>query len=365
MRYFTNILRWISSQEHLYFLFGLLFIIPNCVFLFTEPLPVPVGLASIVMPLAFWMGVLLLARKPGVVVWCLLPKIILDGGQLVLLYLFGESVIAVDMFLNLTSSNASEASELLGNIFLVIVCVFFFYTLLFLAGFLLLLLLRPNAVDSPIYRLMMLLPNIGFMGIPIVASLLGTDYIIYVAVYMLFYNVILYTYGIFLCKKSAKAENKDSHAHTEPSQPWFKPIITNPGVIASVIALLIFFLKIPIPDEAATFCDYMGNPAIPLSMYLIGCSVAFSDIRSILKNTKVYGFLLFKMLLFPIACTFLVHLLPFDDMIVKLFIIMTSMPAGSLVVLVAEEYAGNTTAATNGVVLSTLSSILSIISTFM
>mgnify|MGYP006979104551 CR=1 FL=1 len=39
MRYFTNILRWISSQEHLYFLFGLLFIIPNCVFLFTEPLP--------------------------------------------------------------------------------------------------------------------------------------------------------------------------------------------------------------------------------------------------------------------------------------------------------------------------------------
>ena len=116
MRYFTNILRWISSQEHLYFLFGLLFIIPNCVFLFTEPLPVPVGLASIVMPLAFWMGVLLLARKPGVVVWCLLPKIILDGGQLVLLYLFGESVIAVDMFLNLTSSNASEASELLAYI---------------------------------------------------------------------------------------------------------------------------------------------------------------------------------------------------------------------------------------------------------
>lgn len=129
MKHFTNILRWLSVQKHLYILFGLLFIVPNCVFLFTEPLPVSVGVASIVMPLAFWMGVLLLARRPGIVVWCLLPKIILDGGQLVLLYLFGESVIAVDMFLNLTSSNASEASELLGNIFLVIICVFFFYTL--------------------------------------------------------------------------------------------------------------------------------------------------------------------------------------------------------------------------------------------
>lgn len=129
MKRFTNILHWISSQEHIYFLLGLLSVIPNCVFLFTEPLPVTVGMASIIMPLACWMGFLLLARKPGVVAWCLLPKIILDGGQLVLLYLFGESVIAVDMFLNLTSSNASEASELIGNIFLVIICVFFFYTL--------------------------------------------------------------------------------------------------------------------------------------------------------------------------------------------------------------------------------------------
>ena len=42
---------------------------------------------------------------------------------------FRQSVIAVDMYLNLTSSNASEASELLGNIILVIGCVFFFYTL--------------------------------------------------------------------------------------------------------------------------------------------------------------------------------------------------------------------------------------------
>lgn len=98
---------------------------PKLCVLFTEPLPVTVGIASLLIPLAFWMGVLLVARKPGIVVWCLLPKVILDGGQLVLLYLFGQSVIAVDMYLNLTSSNASEASELLGNIILVIGCVFF------------------------------------------------------------------------------------------------------------------------------------------------------------------------------------------------------------------------------------------------
>lgn len=129
MRYLEKLRVWFSCQKHLVFLFALLFIVPNCVFIFTEPLPITVGIASLIIPYAFWVAFLLLARKPGIVVWCLLPKLILDGGQLVLLYLFGESVIAVDMFLNLTSSTASEASELLGNIFLVIIGVFFFYTL--------------------------------------------------------------------------------------------------------------------------------------------------------------------------------------------------------------------------------------------
>lgn len=129
MNVFAKFYKWISSQEHLYVLFALLFVIPNFVFFITEPFPVTIALSSILLSLGCWMLILLLPAKPGIMVWCLLPIVILDGGQLVLLCLFGESVIAVDMFLNLTSSNASEASELLGNILVVIGCVFFFYTL--------------------------------------------------------------------------------------------------------------------------------------------------------------------------------------------------------------------------------------------
>lgn len=129
MRRCDKLVHWISLQKHLFFVFAFLFVVPNFVLFFTESLPITVGVASILLPLAFWMGLLLLTRKPGIVVWCFLPKVILDGGQLVLLYVFGQSVIAVDMFLNLTSSDASEASELLGNLILIISCVFFLYTL--------------------------------------------------------------------------------------------------------------------------------------------------------------------------------------------------------------------------------------------
>lgn len=243
-----------------------------------------------------------------------------------------------------------------GNLFWEnLILVGIFYLILFLAGFLLVALLRPDSAESPVYRLLTLLPNCGFMGIPVVSSLLGTQYIIYVAVYMLAYNIILYTYGIYLVRKG--------NPGNVPPTTFFqkiRPIIFNPGVIASVIALFIFFSGIPVADGVQSFCCYMGNPCIPLSMLLIGCSLASSNILSMLKKVKIYGFLLFKMLMIPIACTFLARLLPFDNMILKLFLLMLSMPAGSMVVLVAEKYGGKEDCAAGGVVLSTLASIITI-----
>ena len=119
---------WTHAQVRIYFLFALLFMVPNAVFFVTEPLELPVRVAAFLMPLGVWLILLAAARKPGIVAWCLLPKIVLDGGQLIALSVFGESVIAVDMLLNLTSSNASEASELLTNILMVLAGVFFCYT---------------------------------------------------------------------------------------------------------------------------------------------------------------------------------------------------------------------------------------------
>ena len=55
--------------------------------------------------------------------------------QIVLFYLFGESVIAVDMFLNLATTNVTEASELLNNLWpaIILVCVIYIPTIVIAA----------------------------------------------------------------------------------------------------------------------------------------------------------------------------------------------------------------------------------------
>ena len=47
-----------------------------------------------------------------------------------------------------------------------------------------------------IFQLMFVFSNLGFIGIPVVSGIIGTEYVIYVTEFILIYNVILYSYGV-------------------------------------------------------------------------------------------------------------------------------------------------------------------------
>lgn len=67
-----------------------------------------------------WSAVL---KRSGIMIWLAFPLVVLAAFQIVLLYLFGNSIIATDMFTNLLTTNPEEAGELLSNIYLSIIIV--------------------------------------------------------------------------------------------------------------------------------------------------------------------------------------------------------------------------------------------------
>ena len=102
-------------------------IIPNCVLANTEPYSVWTVESLILMPLGFYMMWSVALRRSGVMIWLAFPFIFFCAFQIVLLYLFGNSIIATDMFTNLLTTNPGEAGELLGNIYpsVILVCVIY------------------------------------------------------------------------------------------------------------------------------------------------------------------------------------------------------------------------------------------------
>lgn len=90
--------------------------LPNIVLAFTESVSFTTRIANVILPVAVYWFLMTLSRKTGKMVWILFPLIFFAAFQMVLLYLFGRSVIAVDMFLNLVTTNPGEAAELLDNL---------------------------------------------------------------------------------------------------------------------------------------------------------------------------------------------------------------------------------------------------------
>lgn len=115
------------NHRQLYCLFVFVLMLVNTILLFTEKMSVTASLAFILLPLAIQMLLLAAVRRPGVMFLFLIPKIIIDAFQLVLLKLYGGSVIAVDMWLNLVTTNPTEAGELLWNIAPIMLFLICFY----------------------------------------------------------------------------------------------------------------------------------------------------------------------------------------------------------------------------------------------
>ena len=82
---------------------------------------------NIILPLSFYFVLVLMFRKQGWGLLCLFPFMLFAAFQIVLLFLYGESLIAVDMFLNVVTTDFAEATTLLGNLYpsIILVCVLY------------------------------------------------------------------------------------------------------------------------------------------------------------------------------------------------------------------------------------------------
>lgn len=113
----------------LYYVFIAVNIIPNLLLLITEPYDAVGKIVLLIMPLGVLLILTSLIRRVGGIQLALLPLFFFHAFQLVVFSLFKEDVVAVDMFLNLVTTNASEAGELLKSILVPTLVVCFTYIL--------------------------------------------------------------------------------------------------------------------------------------------------------------------------------------------------------------------------------------------
>lgn len=134
--------------------------------------------------------------------------------------------------------------------------------------------------------------------------------------------------------------------------------IFNIGVIACITAMLLYFLQTPVPSFLQAFITNLGNLTAPLSMMIIGSSLAQMPLKELFLDKKLLLFSLVKLLLLPAVWMIMVNRVAEQEILRGVCLVMMATPAGSMTAMLAQQYGGDYETASRGVALTTVLSVI-------
>ncbi len=166
--------------------------------------------------------------------------------------------------------------------------------------------------------------NVTFVGYPILQELYGNIGLLCAVVFSMVYNVLFYTWGMAYLGERERVS--------------VRSLFRNKIAIVSVLALAVYFLQIRIPEPFFSTFHVLGSLTMPLSMLIIGCNLAQSGIRNIIRGRELYLSTALRMVIVPGVVYLVMTALSAEPLLIRVSTIIAALPAGAMTTIVAEEY---------------------------
>lgn len=211
---------------------------------------------------------------------------------------------------------------------------------------------RPMPVDKdhkPLFELLMALGNTMFVALPIADALFpGSNAVFYVSLTCLPFNVLLFTYGVWLLQSGR-----------ENARFRFRNILSVP-LLAALAALILFLVKPPLPAAVRGLISTLAGATSPLSMLVIGASLGTVSLLDAFKNGKLYVASAVRLLVVPLITWLVVRLLTDDPVLLMTMTIVAGSPAAVVITVMANQYDRDPVYSAEGTLQSTALSLLTI-----
>ncbi len=204
-----------------------------------------------------------------------------------------------------------------------------------------------NKQDISLERFSAVYSNCGFIGIPLINSLFGSEGVFYLTAYLTVFNVLIWTHGIVLMtgQKDMKAILKT---------------LVSPTFIAIIAGLVLFLINVRIPEVLYRSMDYVASMNTPLAMIIAGATMAQSQLKKVLLKGRIYLVVIMKQLVIPAILVILFHKLPIDNMILTTTVIAAGCPVAATGMLFALRFNKNHLYASELYSVSTVTSLVTI-----
>ncbi|MGI6688289.1 MAG: AEC family transporter [Christensenellales bacterium] len=171
------------------------------------------------------------------------------------------------------------------------------------------------------------LPNIGYVGLPVISAMYGSPGVIYLSGYIIALNVGMWTVFHWLIQENARA--------------FFRSLI-NPGIIASTLSIVFIISGFRLPEPLLSLCNHLGSMTIPISMLLVGARLKETINLKQIKYGPLWLAMAIRLLLVPIAVSIILRLTGFSGMTYGVLVVGSALPAAAATQFMAERYGKDT-----------------------
>lgn len=133
--------------------------------------------------------------------------------------------------------------------------------------------------------------NAGNLIIPLVSSILGEEWVLYTAGYIVVQTILLWTHANSLVSGIKSFS--------------LKKIFLNINIIAIIIGFTLFITEIELPFVLNQAISSIAAMIGPLAMFIIGMLIGEIDLEKMFKNKKIYFICFFRLLLLPLIIVFM------------------------------------------------------------
>jgi malate permease and related proteins len=201
--------------------------------------------------------------------------------------------------------------------------------------------------SKKVLRFVTIFSNCGFMGYPVLEGLFGNTGVFYGAIFNIPVNLFMLSYGVMLY--TGKRDMKT-----------LKGALKHPGIIATVLGLILFSFSIRLPSPLFKTLISVGSMTTPLSMIIVGSMLAEIKVKEIFSGFIVYYASFIRLIIAPIITLIILKLLHADRLLLQIVVTIEAMPAAVISTVLAEKYGADSKLASKCVFISTIFSIITI-----
>lgn len=184
--------------------------------------------------------------------------------------------------------------------------------------------------------------NAGFMGIPLISALLGSETVFFTAGMVAMLNILQWTYGQSLLRGSR-------------GRLSLMTLVKNPLVIAFVLGLLLYFLPLSLPSQISRAMESFVSCNAPVAMVILGVLLGNVSPRQLFGTKMAWSASAVRLLVIPLLTLALLTLPKSLSTDLKMaLLIAASAPIGSNLAVYVQKQGGNSSEAASMVCLSTL-----------